>query len=62
MLWASYGKLSQEGIKGMIAKPQNRSEAVGKLVEALDGKMLSYHLLLNGSNTKKLGPSEKVKR
>jgi len=46
----------------MIAKPQNRAEAVGKLVEALGGKMLSYHLLLNESNTKKLGPSEEVKR
>jgi len=62
MLWASYGTLSQEGIKGMIAKPQNRAEAAGTLVEALGGKMLSYHLLLNGSNTKKLEPSEKVKR
>ena len=62
MLWASYGKLSQEGIKVMIVKPQNRAEAVGKLAEALEGKMLSYHLLLNGSNTEKLGPSEKVKR
>jgi hypothetical protein len=62
MLWASYGKLSQEGIKVMIVKAQNRAEAVGKLVEALDGKMYSYHLLLNGSKTKKLGPSEKVKR
>lgn len=62
MLWASYGKLSQEGIKGMIAKPQNRAEAVGKLAEALGGKMLSYHLWLNESNTKKLGSSEKVKR
>ena len=48
MLWVSYGKLTQEGIKGMIAQPQNRAEAVGKLVAALGGKMLSYHLLLNG--------------
>ena len=48
MLWISYGKVTQEGIKGMIAEPQNRAEAVGKLVEALGGKLISYHMLLNG--------------
>jgi uncharacterized protein with GYD domain len=48
MLWVSYGKVTQEGIKGMIANPENRAEPVGKLVEALGGKLVSYHLLLNG--------------
>jgi len=48
MLWVSYGKVAQEGIKGMIAEPQNRAEAVWKFVAALGGKLLSYHLLLNG--------------
>jgi uncharacterized protein with GYD domain len=48
MLWVSYGKIAKEGIQGMVAKPQNRAEAVGKLVKALGGKMISYHLLLNG--------------
>ena len=48
MLWVSYGKVTQEGIKGMITEPQNRAEAVGKLVEALGGKLISYHMLLNG--------------
>jgi uncharacterized protein with GYD domain len=47
MLWASFGKITQEGIKGIIAEPQNRAEPVGKLVEALGGKLISYHLLLN---------------
>lgn len=32
----------------MIAEPQNLAEPVGKLVAALGGKLLSYHLLLNG--------------
>ena len=48
MLWVSYGKVSQEGIKGMVANPENRAEAVGKLLEALGGKLVSYHMLLNG--------------
>ncbi len=48
MLWVSYGKVTEEGIKGMIANPENRAEPVGKLVEAYGGKLISYHLLLNG--------------
>ena len=48
MLWVSYGKISKEGIQGLIAEPQNRAEAVGKLLEAYGGKLISYHLLLNG--------------
>lgn len=48
MLWISYGKLTQEGVKGMVAEPQNRAEIVGKLVAALGGKLVSYHLLYNG--------------
>ena len=48
MLWAAYGRMTQEGIKGMATKPQNRADAVSKLVEALGGKMISYHMLLNG--------------
>ncbi len=48
MLWVSYGKVTQEGVKGMVAEPQNRAESVEKLVAALGGKLLSYHLLLNG--------------
>jgi uncharacterized protein with GYD domain len=32
----------------MIAEPQNRAEAVRKLVDALGGKLISYHMLLRG--------------
>ncbi len=49
MLWASYGQVSQEGIKGMVANPQNRAEAVAKLLEAYGGKLISYHIMLNGN-------------
>jgi uncharacterized protein with GYD domain len=48
MLWVSYGKITKEGIQGMVANPQNREEAVGKLLEAYGSKLVSYHLLLNG--------------
>ena len=32
----------------MVANPVNRAEVVSKLVEALGGKLVSYHMLLNG--------------
>ena len=48
MLWVSYGKVSQEGMKGILMNPPNREEAVGKLVEGLGGKLNSYYTLLNG--------------
>jgi uncharacterized protein with GYD domain len=48
MLWVSYGKVSEEGIQGMVANPSNRAEAVGALLKSYGGKMISYHLVLNG--------------
>ena len=48
MLWVSYGRVSQEGIQGMIKSPSNRAEAVAKLIEAYGGKLISYHMLMNG--------------
>jgi uncharacterized protein with GYD domain len=48
MLWASYGRISQDGVKGILAEPNNRAEAVGTLLEAYGGKLVSYHMLMNG--------------
>jgi|GEM_PF-922681 len=48
MLWISYGKFSKEGVQGLIANPQNRAGAIEKLMAAYEGKLISYHLLLNG--------------
>jgi hypothetical protein len=35
MLWVSYGKFTQESIKGMIANPENRAKPISNLLEAL---------------------------
>ena len=32
----------------MIANPKKRAEPVAKLLEAYDGRLVSYHLLLDG--------------
>lgn len=48
MLWVSYGRISQEGVKGILDKPTNRAEAVGKLLEAYGGKLIHYYMVMNG--------------
>ena len=32
MIYVTYGKMSKEGLNGLIAKPENRAEALGKMV------------------------------
>lgn len=48
MLWVSYGRVSQEGIQGMVKSPSNRAEAVARLLESYGGALISYHMLMNG--------------
>ena len=48
MLWVSYGKFSPQGIKAIVDNPQNRADAVAKLLKAYGGELVSYHLILNG--------------
>ena len=47
MLWASYGRISKDGVQGMLDNPTDRAEAVGKLVPAYGRKLISYHMLMN---------------
>ena len=48
MIYITYGKMSKEGLNGLIAKPENRAETLGKMVDALGGKLVDYYFLLNG--------------
>jgi len=38
------GRYSNEAIKGMMAKPEDRTAAVSKLFEASGGKLISYYI------------------
>ena len=48
MIYITYGKMSKEGLNGLTAKPENRAEALRKMVDALGGKLVDYYFLLNG--------------
>jgi uncharacterized protein with GYD domain len=43
-IFISQGRYTRDGIKGMIATPEDRSEAVSKLLEKAGGKLLAYYL------------------
>ena len=38
------GRYSRDAIKGMLAKPEDRAQAVAKLAESAGGRMLSYYV------------------
>lgn len=44
-VFVSLGRYSESAIKGMLAKPEDRTAAVAKLVEQAGGKLLGYYLL-----------------
>ena len=48
MIYITHGKMSKEGLNGLTAKPENRAEALEKMVDALGGKLVDYYFLLNG--------------
>jgi hypothetical protein len=49
MLWVGYGKISKEGVQGLLDNPINRAEVLKKLLKAYGGKLVSNHMLMNGS-------------
>lgn len=43
-IFISQGRYTQAAIKGMIARPEDRSKAVSRLVKDAGGRLLSYYL------------------
>ena len=44
-VFVSLGRYSQNAIKAMLAKPEDRTAAVRELVERAGGKLLGYYVL-----------------
>src|SRR4051794_19395548 len=45
-IFITQGRYSRDAIKGMIANPEDRAEAAGRLFAAAGGKLLSYYVTL----------------
>lgn len=43
-VFITQGRFTQEALRGMLAKPEDRGEAVAKLFAATGGKLLSYFM------------------
>ena len=43
-IYISRGRFTSDAVKGMLAKPENREEAVAKLCESLGGKLIGWYL------------------
>ncbi len=43
-IFITQGRFTQDAVKGMLAKPEDRSEAVGQLFAKSGGKLLGYYM------------------
>ena len=43
-IFISRGRFTSDAIKGMLAKPENREEAVAKLFQSVGGRLMAWYL------------------
>src|SRR5579871_2751798 len=43
-IFISRGRFTSDAVKGMMAKPENREEAVAKLFKSVGGKLIGWYL------------------
>ncbi len=43
-VFITQGRYSREAVQGMVAAPEDRTQAIAKLVEAAGGKLLAYYV------------------
>ena len=43
-IYISRGRFTSDAVKGMVAKPENREEAVSKLCESVGGRLIGWYL------------------
>jgi uncharacterized protein with GYD domain len=61
-IYISRGKFTTDAVKGMLAKPENREEAVANLFKSLGGKLIGWYLTFGRHDWLVIGefPDEKV--
>jgi uncharacterized protein with GYD domain len=45
-IYISRGRFTSEAVKGMVAKPGNREEAVAKLFQSVGGRLVAWWLAI----------------
>src|SRR5262249_21992614 len=61
-IYISRGRFTSDAIKGMLAKPENREEAVAKLFKSVGGKLIGWYLTFGHHDFLVIGefPDEKA--
>jgi uncharacterized protein with GYD domain len=61
-IYISRGRFTSEAIKGMLAKPENREEAVAKLFNSVGGRLIAWYLTFGHHDWLAIGefPNEKA--
>jgi uncharacterized protein with GYD domain len=61
-IYISRGKFTTEAVKGMLANPENREEAVGNLFKSVGGKLIGWYLTFGRHDWLVIGefPDEKA--
>jgi uncharacterized protein with GYD domain len=61
-IYISRGKFTTDAVKGMLAKPENREEAVANLFKSVGGKLVGWYLTFGRHDWLVIGefPDEKT--
>ena len=61
-IYISRGKFTADAVKGMLAKPENREEAVANLFKSVGGKLIGWYLTFGRHDWMVIGefPDEKA--
>ena len=61
-IYISRGRFTSDAVKGMVAKPENREEAVSKLFESAGGRLVGWYLTFGPRDWLAIAefPNEKV--
>src|SRR5262249_30050156 len=61
-IYISRGRFTSDAVKGMLAKPENREEAVAKLYRSVGGKLVGWYLTFGHHDWMAIGefPDEKA--
>ena len=61
-IYISRGRFTSQAVKGMVAKPENREEAVAKLFQSVGGKLIGWYLTFGHHDWLAIGefPNEKA--
>jgi len=61
-IYISRGRFTSDAVKGMLAKPENREEAVAKLFKSVGGNLVGWYLTFGHHDWMAIGefPNEKA--